>query len=104
MEETKRKTLQGQSKRKGQRQTIYVGAEADVEDLASFDGSSPEMFFGGEKKRHMIIFQNKDKVERMERRSETTRLDENEGTTLDAWMLNAGCRRGTPIVTPAFPL
>ena len=26
----------------------------------------------------------------------------NEGTTLDAWMLNAGCRRGTPIVRPVF--
>ena len=27
---------------------------------------------------------------------------QNEGTTLDAWMLNAGCRRGTPIVRPVF--
>ena len=27
---------------------------------------------------------------------------QNEGTTLDAWMLNAGCRWGTPIVRPVF--
>ena len=35
----------------------------------------PQRCFGGEIKHHMIIFQEKDKVERMERRSEKTRLD-----------------------------
>ena len=72
---SKLKTIQGQRKRKRQRQTVYVGTEADAVHLVSFDGSPPEMFWSGGEKRHMIFFQNKDKAERMEQRSETTRLD-----------------------------
>ena len=49
---SKLKTLQGQRNRRRQRQIIYVGAETDAMDLVSFDGSSPEMFWWGEKTSH----------------------------------------------------
>ena len=49
---SKLKTLSGQRKRKGQRQTIFVGAEAGAVYLDSFHGSSPEMFWWGEKTSH----------------------------------------------------
>ena len=52
---SKWKTLQGQSKRKGQRQIIYVGTEADAEDFISFDWSQQDMFWWGEQKPHDIF-------------------------------------------------